>query len=139
MAATGILRITDTFQYIPKTFNSPNTTIEYYLQQEIADIISILRDPLNTLPFLYYGDASKIRSIGLLIFCKEAQIIIACKSYHCPQFYHRVRIKIFYYQKSPASQHHLLGWNQFHNLQEFKHDSRNPYCLQGCNIKQPLA
>ena len=59
MAATGILRITDTFKYIPKTFNSPNTTIEYYLQQEIADIILILRDPLNTLPFLYYGDASK--------------------------------------------------------------------------------
>ena len=36
---TGIVRITDTLQYILKAFYFPKTTIENYLQQAIGDII----------------------------------------------------------------------------------------------------
>ena len=59
MPATGILIITDILQYIPKAFAFTNTTTEYYLQQEIGDIIEILRDPPKTLLLLSYGDATK--------------------------------------------------------------------------------
>ena len=43
--ATNISRITDTLQYIPKTFAFPTTTTEDYLQQAIRDIIAITKDP----------------------------------------------------------------------------------------------
>ena len=59
MPATGILRITDTLQYIPKEFASPNTTTPYYLQQAIGDIIAIIKYPLKTLILLSYSDATK--------------------------------------------------------------------------------
>ena len=59
MLVTGIVRITDTLQYTPKTFAFPKTTTEYYLQQAIGDIISIMKDPLKTLPLLSYGNATK--------------------------------------------------------------------------------
>ena len=59
MPATGIVRITYTLQYIQKAFSFPKTTIEYYLQQAIGEIIAIINDTIKTLPFLYYGDAEK--------------------------------------------------------------------------------
>ena len=59
MPATGIVRITDTFQYIQKVFVSPKTTTEDYLQQAIGDMIAITKNPPKTLPFLSYGDATK--------------------------------------------------------------------------------
>ena len=59
MTATGIVRITDTLQYIPKAFAFPKTTTEDYLQQEIGDIIEIMKDPTKTLPFLSYGYETK--------------------------------------------------------------------------------
>ena len=77
MPATGIVRITDSLQYIPKEFSFPKTTTEYYLQQEIEDIIVIIRDPPNNIPFLSYGDATKNQSIILPTFCKEAYLIPA--------------------------------------------------------------
>ena len=49
--ATGIFRITDTLQYIHKSFSFPKTTTENYLQQVIGDIIAIMKDPLETFPF----------------------------------------------------------------------------------------
>ena len=52
--ATGIVRITDTLQYIPKAFVFPKTTTEDYLQQAIGDIIAIMKNPPKTLPFLSY-------------------------------------------------------------------------------------
>ena len=39
MPATGILRITDTLQYILKAVVFPKTTAEDYLQQAIGDIV----------------------------------------------------------------------------------------------------
>ena len=51
MTVTGIVRITDTLQYITKTFALPKTTTEDYLQQAIGDIITIMKDPPKTLPF----------------------------------------------------------------------------------------
>ena len=59
MPATGIVRITDTLQYIPKTFALPTTTTEEHLQLAIGDIITITKDPPITLPLLSYGDATK--------------------------------------------------------------------------------
>ena len=59
MPATDIVRITDTLQYIPKAFSFAKTTTEDYLQQVIGDIIETMKDPLKTLPFLSYGDATK--------------------------------------------------------------------------------
>ena len=72
MPVTGIVLITDIFQYIPKAFYFPKTTTEDYLQQEIGDIISIMKDPPKTLPFLYYGDAkTKKKSIRLPASAKK--------------------------------------------------------------------
>ena len=59
MPTTGIVRITDTLQYIPKTFTFPKTTTEDYLQQAIGDIIATMKNPPKTLLFLLYGDATK--------------------------------------------------------------------------------
>ena len=57
--ATGILRITYKIRYIPKAFASPKTTTEDCLQQAIGDIIKIMNISPKTLPFLFYGDATK--------------------------------------------------------------------------------
>ena len=59
MSATGIVRITDTLQYIPKAFVFPKTTTEDYLQQAIGDTIAIVEDPPKKPPFLSYDDATK--------------------------------------------------------------------------------
>ena len=59
MPATGIVRITDTFQYIPKEFAFPKTTTEDYLHQAIGYIIAIMKDPPKKTPLLSYGDATK--------------------------------------------------------------------------------
>ena len=56
---TGIVCITDTLQYIRKSFNLPNTTTEYYLRQAIVGIISIIKDTPKKFSFLSYGDATK--------------------------------------------------------------------------------
>ena len=49
MPATGIVRITDTLQYIPKAFSFPKTTTEDDLKQAIGDIITIIKDLPKTL------------------------------------------------------------------------------------------
>ena len=59
MPVTGIVRITDTLQYIAKAFAFPGTTTEDYLQQEIGEIIAIMKNTPKTLHFLLYGDATK--------------------------------------------------------------------------------
>ena len=59
MPATGIVRINDTLQYIPKASSFLKTYTEYYLQQEIGYIISIMQDPPKTLTFLSYMDETK--------------------------------------------------------------------------------
>ena len=59
MPATGTLRITDTLQYIPKSFAFPKTTTEDYLQQFIGDIIAIMKGPSKKILFFSYGDATK--------------------------------------------------------------------------------
>ena len=51
MPANDILIITDTLEYNPKEFSFPKTTTEYYLQQSIGNIITIMKDPLMTLFF----------------------------------------------------------------------------------------
>ena len=60
MPATGIVRITDTLQYIPNNFAFPTTTTKYYLHQAIGEIITIMKYPPKTLPLLSYGDAKQI-------------------------------------------------------------------------------
>ena len=59
MPATGIVRITDTLQYILKSFAFPKTTTEDYLHQAIGDIIAIMKKKSKTLHFLFYGDTKK--------------------------------------------------------------------------------
>ena len=59
MPKLGIARITDTLQYIPKVFASPKNTTEDYLQQAVSNILAMIQDPTKTLPFLYYGEATK--------------------------------------------------------------------------------
>ena len=59
MPETEILLITDTLQYIPKAFSSPNIITEYYLQQAIGEILAIIQDSPKTLHFLSYGDETK--------------------------------------------------------------------------------
>ena len=57
--ATGSVRYTDTFQFVPATFKFPETTTEDYLRQSVGDILDLLKDPPKTLLFLSYGDATK--------------------------------------------------------------------------------
>ena len=45
MPATVIEIITDTLQYIPKEFSLPKTTTQNYIQQNIGDIIAIMKNP----------------------------------------------------------------------------------------------
>ena len=56
MSETGIVNITDTLQYIYKSFALPITTTVYYLRQAVSNILSIIQEPLKTLPLLYHGD-----------------------------------------------------------------------------------
>ena len=65
MPTTGIVRITDTLQCIPKAFAFPKKPTEDYLQQAIGDLTVIMKDLPKTLPFLSCGDATNIRSIIL--------------------------------------------------------------------------
>ena len=58
ITATDIVSITDTLQYIPKSFAFLKTSTEDYLSQAIGDITSIIQDTPKTLPFLFYGDAT---------------------------------------------------------------------------------
>ena len=71
MSATGMVIITDTLQYIQKEFSIPNTTTEYYLQQTIGDIISILKEPPNTPPFFSYHYAKKFYQSDYPYFAKN--------------------------------------------------------------------
>ena len=59
MPATGSVHYTDTLQFIPYNFKFPETTAEDYLRQSVRDILSLLKYPPNTLPFLAYGDKTK--------------------------------------------------------------------------------
>ena len=59
MPLTGIVRITDTLQYIPNTFAFQKTTTEYYLQQAIGYIIANIKEPPKTRTFLSYRYAKK--------------------------------------------------------------------------------
>ena len=59
MPATGIVLIKDNLQYIPKASAFPKITTEEYLQQEIGDIIAIVKYPPKKLHFFSYGDATK--------------------------------------------------------------------------------
>ena len=59
MPATDIVRITDTLQYISKSFALPKTTTEDYMQQEIEYRVAIMKDPQKKIPFFSYGDTAK--------------------------------------------------------------------------------
>ena len=59
MPSTGIVRITYTLQFITEAFTFPKTTTDDYPQQEIGEIFEMIKYPLNTLPLIYYGDATK--------------------------------------------------------------------------------
>ena len=71
MPTTVIVRITDTLQYIPKAFTFLKTITEDYLQQEIGDVIEIMKDPPKTLPFFPYGDAKKCNQSDCPHFAKK--------------------------------------------------------------------
>ena len=100
MPATSIVRITDTLQYTPKAFASPNT--EDFLQQAIRDIIAITKKPPNTLPFFSFGDTTKMRSIRFPTSCTEAYLNHVNKFYPCRHCYHRLGVKIFNFRISPS-------------------------------------
>ena len=51
MPETGKVRITDTLQYIPKSFAFPKITTEEYRKQAIRDNIEIMKDPPKTPTF----------------------------------------------------------------------------------------
>ena len=113
---TGIVRITDTLKYIPKTFTFSKTTIEDYLQQAIGDIIAIMKPPPKTISFLSYGDATNIQSIRLPTSCTEANLNHTYKFYPWHHRYQRLRMKMFNFRISAAYHYQLRGWNRFRNL-----------------------
>ena len=115
MPATGIVKIIDTLQYIPKEFTFQITTTEDYLQQEIGYIIAIMKYPLKRLTFLYYGNEKKHNQAYLPHFEKK-HISAPLEKFHYPQCYNRVRMKIFNTKILSAHQHQIRGWNRFRNL-----------------------
>ena len=56
---TSSTRIADTISYFPHTIPIPKTTTDDYLKQAIADIITILGKPRQTLPCLQFGDETR--------------------------------------------------------------------------------
>ena len=138
MHETGIVRITDTLQYTPKAFSFPKTTTEDYLQQEIGDIIAVMKDPLKIIPFSLNGDATKIQSTRLHTFCKEAQLSPASKFYCYPQCYHRARMKVFNHQKSRTYRHQIQRWNRFCILLVCKHKIHHQHRLQEISLPRPI-
>ena len=72
---TGIVRITDTLQYIPKSFASPKTTTEDYLQQDVSNILAIIQEPPNALPFISYVYATNnvINQIARILHSSTTQ------------------------------------------------------------------
>ena len=63
--ATGSVRYTDTFQFVPATFKFPETTTEDYLRQSVGDILDLLKDSPKTLPFLPMAMPPRIPSLKL--------------------------------------------------------------------------
>ena len=55
VTTTGIVCITDTLKYIPKSFDLIKTKTEDYLRQAIGNILAITQDPPKTLHLLSYG------------------------------------------------------------------------------------
>ena len=93
--------------------------------------------PPKTLPFLYYGDTTKKKSIIFPTSGKEAHLSPACKIFHYPQCYHRVRMKIFNTKISSAHQYQLWEWNRFGNLRGCKHKIKHTPQLQESSLQHP--
>ena len=130
ISATGIVIITDILKYIPKSFAIPKTTKQYYLQPAIGDIISIMKDPLKTLPFLYYGNATKmlIKHIDHILHISTSQphLQILLLSPMLPQTQNenpQLLNTPFIPVPSPRV-------DQFFNLRGCKHFSQHPHHLQ---------
>ena len=107
MPATGILRITDTLQYIPKEFAFPKTTTKYDLQKAIGDMIAITKDPPNTLTFLSYGDATKnvINQISHILKISTSQPRLQILP--LPLILPQTQSEIFNFKISPAYQYQI--------------------------------
>ena len=75
MPATGIVRITDTLQYIPKAFAFPKSTTENYLQQSNGDIISIMKDTPQDTSFLvlWWCNKNAINNITHILHISTSQ------------------------------------------------------------------
>ena len=56
---TGKVRDADTVQFFPHSIQFPSTTTEDYLLQASNDILSILKNPPSSLPFLEAGSTTK--------------------------------------------------------------------------------
>ena len=56
---TGKVRDADTVQFFPHSIQFPSTTTEDYLKQASNDILSILKNPPSSLPFLEAGSTTK--------------------------------------------------------------------------------
>ena len=136
MPATGIVWIIETLQYIPKPFYFLKTTTKYYLQQAIEYIIAIMKDPQRH----FLSCTMEIQQKKSIIFPtsgKEAHLSPACKIFHYPQCYHRVRMKIFNTKISSAHQYQLWEWNRFGNLWGCKHKIKHTPQLQESSLQHP--
>ena len=58
LPSTARERDVDTLKFFPKTVAFPEISTEDYLKQAASDILSILKDPPSSLPYLAYGDAT---------------------------------------------------------------------------------
>ena len=59
--STGKTRDTDTVDFFPKEIPFPKTKTEDYLIQATSDILYLLQEPPKSLPYLQYGDTTKMR------------------------------------------------------------------------------
>ena len=56
---TGAVHDADTVQFFPENIQLPETSTEDYLKQASNDILSILRNPPSSLPYLQAGSETK--------------------------------------------------------------------------------
>ena len=130
MPVNGILRITDTLQYIPKAFAFPKKKTQKIIYSNQLDT-----PKYNSFLVLWWW--KKVWSIILPTSCKEGHLSQANKFYHYHQCYHKLKVKIFNFKISPPYQYQLRRWNWFLNLRRCKCISPHPHNLQEISWQHP--
>ena len=138
ISATGIVRITDILQYIPKSFAFPKKTQNMISNKQLEIELYWLNTPwIQFIFFLWWCNKNTTNQIGHILQRRTAQTRIKFYCYY--QCYHRLRKKISNHHKSPTYQHQIQGWNRFCNPRGWKKKSQHLQRLQYISLPHHLS